>query len=293
MALECRQYPIIPPKVVAIATDPVINPVTSFPDPVNLPGELPIKYGQDLTSGYRRPAPGKQDVGATPEVLKPKMRKLLAIFAAGDRTGMAARLFDAFLTDTCRMVTYFDDPDLNAAVAQHENIKFFCDAALSAPNLARKSSGAIRIHQALKDAGWDITKIVVPKDLGVPALHQGNALCDLLGKDYKVNCARGFSVGDFNNGLGLMINGVQHVYVVATHYHYDQAANQYCITLKYFFYDVFGLDDEDLRRFGADSDYSIPSAVGITAWWQLQHQHGYAPLVTRAMVEKTYVVPAQ
>jgi hypothetical protein len=48
------------------------------------------------------------------------------------------------------------------------------------------------------------------------------------------------------------------------------------------FYDVFGLDDDDLREFGAASDSfgSSTASVGITAWWQLQHQHGYAPLVT-------------
>jgi hypothetical protein len=98
---------------------------------------------------------------------------------------------------------------------------------------------------------------------------------------------------DSNNGLHLMINAIQHVYVVATHYDYNQTANRYTIRLKYIFYDVFGLDDEDLRKDGAKSDYSVPSAIGITAWWQLQHQHGYAPLITRIILEKDYAdVPA-
>jgi hypothetical protein len=96
------------------------------------------------------------------------------------------------------------------------------------------------------------------------------------------------------NGLGLMINGVQHVYVVAKNYGYDPKAMQYRIVLKYIFYDVFGLDDKDLRRFGAASDSFVYSkaAIAITAWWQLQHQHGYAPLVTRIILEKTFEVPA-
>jgi hypothetical protein len=34
------------------------------------------------------------------------------------------------------------------------------------------------------------------------------------------------------------------------------------------------------------------AAVGITAWWQLQHQHGYAPLVTRIVIEKMHDVSA-
>jgi len=302
MALSCFRYPISP-KVVAIATDKAIRPpLATFPDPVNLSGAIQPQYGQDITYGYGRAAPGKEDVGATPDILKPKMRKLLTVFASGDRSGMATRLFDAFLQASGHPVTYFDNPALNAAIATHPNIRFFCDAALSAPNLLKKSPpGAIRIHQALKKAGWDITKIQAPTDLGVPAFNQG---------------LQTLRTGDFDNGLGLMINGVQHAYVVATHYFHDKTANCYCIRLKYIFYDVFGLDDEDLRKNGAASDFSgvadavsrsVPqlspfrepivsgfqAGVGITAWWQLQHQHNYAPLVTRAIVTKEYVAPAQ
>jgi hypothetical protein len=280
MALDCRQHPLLPPKVVAIATDKYLTPVTPVADPANLVGVAPPRYGQDIISGYRRPAPGKQNVGATPAVLKPKMRRLLTIFAAGDRAGMATRLFNAFLEDTCRLVTYFSDPALDAAAAAHPNINHFCNAALSAPNSPNKSPGAIRIHQALQSAGWDIAKIKLPTDLGVPAFNLGS---------------KAFATEDFHNGLGVMINSIQHVYVVATHYQYDKSAQRYCITLKYLFYDVFGLDDDDLQEFGAASDsmFSSHAAIGITAWWQLQHQHGYTPLVTRATVEKTYVVPTQ
>src|SRR4029077_17888898 len=101
-------------------------------------------------------------------------------------------------------VTYFDDADLNAAAAAHSNIKFFCGAALSAPNTPFQAAGKTRIHQALKQANWDITKLIAPTDLGVPAFNKGSKMQ---------------STEDFGNGLGLMINGVQHVYVVATHYH--------------------------------------------------------------------------
>ncbi len=104
-----------------------------------------------------------------------------------------------------------------------------------------------------------------------------------------------FSTDDFNNGLGLMINGVQYAYVVATRYPYDKASSKCSITLRFLFYDVFGLDDDDLNEYGASSDgfLSSKASVGITAWWQLQHQHGYAPLVTRIVLERTYEVPAK
>ena len=280
MFSSCSQFPLCPPLLVAIAKDAYLTPTTPFPDNVHLPGIAAPRYGQDITYGYGRSARGKQDVGSTPAVLKPKMRKLLTVFASGDTTGMAKRLFDAFLQDTCRLVTYFDDTALNVAADSHPNINYFCSAALSAPNSPHKAVGKIRIHQALKNVNWDIKKMYMPAGLGVPAFNLGSKV---------------FSTRDFHNGLGLMINGVQYVYVVATHYNYDSVSKKYCITLKFIFYDVFGLDDDDLKEFGASSDsvFSSNAAIGITAWWQLQHQHGYAPLVTRIVLERTYEAPAE
>jgi hypothetical protein len=266
------------PILVAIARDSYLTPTFPFEDRVHLQGFTPPKYGQDITSAYGRAAPKKQDVGTTPADLAPKMRKLLATFAGGDRNGMAQRLVETFLRKQAGP-SYFDDDGLNAAAAKHQNIEFFCRAALSAPGSLPPPQGKKRIHQALKDAGWDIAKLTAPTDLGVPAFNIGN---------------KAMSTGDFNNGLGLMINGVQYVYVLAQGYSYDPEAGKYWIALKFVFYDVFGLDDDDLNEFGATSDgfTSSAAAVGITAWWQLQHQHGYAPLVTRIVLQKDYEVSA-
>jgi hypothetical protein len=97
---------------------------------------------------------------------------------------------------------------------------------------------------------------------------------------------------DFGNGLAVMINGIQHVFVVAREYYFDACARRYFIRLEYVFYDVFGLDDDDLRQFGADGGVVDSAASrGITAWWQLQHQHGYVPLITRISFERTFTVP--
>jgi len=267
------------PKLVAFAKDKYLRPSTYFPDTDKLPPCLFPMYGQDITSSSDRIAPGKQDVGKTEDELKPKMRKLLEIFASNDKSGMAKRLFDAFLQKQSK-ITYFDDHSLNSIAAGHQNIKAFCSFALSAPNSPQKATGKIRIHQAIKNANWDINKIVIPADLGVPAFNKGSKV---------------WTTGDFDNGLGLMINGVQYVYVVAQSYHYDKTNSRYTITLRFIFYDVFGLDDDDLREFGAKSDgiFSSDAAVGITAWWQLQHQHGYAPLVTRIIIERAYKVTAK
>src|SRR5262249_7894800 len=145
---------------------------------------------------------GGYDVGSTEAELTPKMERLLSIFAAGDKKHMAQRLFKKFLAKRDR-VYYFEDADLNAAAAAHENIKYFCDASLGAPLPfgIPPAPGKTRIHQALKAAGWDVAKLVAPTDLGVPAFNKGN---------------KARKTEDFDNGLGLMINGVQHAYVIAT-----------------------------------------------------------------------------
>lgn len=267
------------PLLVAVATDTYLTPKVPFPDKEHMPLIKAPMYGQDITSATGRAAPGKQSVGTTAAELKPKMRKLLTTFAAGDRSGMATRLFNAFLQDTCRPPRYFDDAALNAAARAHPNIQHFCDAVVSAPNSPHMSAGKVRLHQALQAANWDISKITQPRDLGVPAFNEGS---------------KAWTTGDFDNGLGVMINGVQHVYVIATHYSHDPKAKLYSLRLKFLFYDVFGLDDDDLREFGANSDSwtSSTAAIGITAWWQLQHQFEYTPLVTRIVLEKTYEAPA-
>jgi hypothetical protein len=275
MAVNAGNNPVVPHKLVAFAKDRYLTGSTRFGDPANLPYAFDPAYGQDITFGVGRAAPGRQDVGKTPLDLVPKMQKLLNVFAAGDTSGMAKRLFSKF-TGRQSQVTYFEDIALNNAAARHQNIDHFCHAALSAPTSMYKS-GLPRIHQALRAMKWDIKKVVAPTDLGVPAFNIGS---------------KAFSSGDFNNGLGVMINGVQYVYVYATHYDCD--GNRYGIRLKYIFYDVFGLDDDDLREFGAatDSWASTVAAIGITAWWQLQHQHGHAPLVTRIIINKDFESPA-
>lgn len=276
--------PVVPPKIVAIATDKYLTPTHASQDP-DLPC-CPPKYGQDFTFGVGRAAPNGESVGTSEAALKPKMRKLLTEFAHGDKTGMAKRLFDKFLAKQSR-VFYFEDKDLDAAADAHGNIQYFCNAALGAalPFGVPPAPGKTRIHQALKAAGWDIAKLVAPTDLGVPAFNKG---------DKAPYLGLGDATEDFANGLGVMVNGVQHVYVIATDYAFDSTINFYYIKLKYIFYDVFGLDDDDVDEYGAMNDgwNKSDAGIGITAWWQLQHQFAHAPLVTRITVLRSYIIPA-
>ena len=202
------------------------------------------------------------------------MSRLQTIFGRDDANGMTRRLFNRFLQKQSR-VQFFEDPGLNAAAAVHPHIQYFITAALGVPASSPAGTGKTRIHQALKQAGWDISRLIPPTDLGVPAFNVGSKV---------------WKTGDFANGLGVMINGVQYVYVVATHYDFDPARRHYRLRLKFLFYDVFGLDDDDLREYGATADDWLTSdaAKGITAWWQLQHQFRHAPLVTRIVVTRTF-----
>ncbi len=273
--------PIAPPKIVAIATDKYLTPTHASQDS-DLPC-CPPKYGQDFTFGKGRAAPDGQSVGTSESMLKALMQRLLSEFAHGDKTGMAKRLFDKFLAKQGR-VYYFEDQALNRAADNHSNIQHFCKAALGAPYPwgIPPATGKTRIHQALQAAGWDIAKLNAPTDLGVPAFNQGEKYTYL---------GLGDSTGDFANGLGVMVNGVQHAYVLATDYAHVPEMNHYFINLKFYFYDVFGLDDDDLDEYGASNLLGSTAGVGITAWWQLQHQFGYAPLVTRITVLRSYAVP--
>jgi hypothetical protein len=268
-----RQFPVNPPRVVAVAEDEKAAAGGFCVGDRSLPWPSPT-YGDDTMYGTGRRAPNGEDVGDTEAELKPKMLKLLDFFAHRERTGMARRLFDKFLAKQ-NDLTFFEDPDLNAAADRHPHIVAFCMDALGAPWLFPPSPGTTRIHQALKAANWDVSKVRPVTGLEVKPFNRGSYL------DYSE---------DWSNGLHLMINGVQHAYVIATHYYHDAQAGTYFIRLRHVFYDVFGLDDDDVDKYGAKEDNwrAIPAQVGITAWWQLQHQHSYAPVITRIVLEKTY-----
>jgi hypothetical protein len=84
-----------------------------------------------------------------------------------------------------------------------------------------------------------------------------------------------------------------------TKYHYDSCKHQYEIELEFHLYDIFGIDSTDMGRFGSGGEYKneewVPvagqSTKGISSWWQLQHQHGFAPLLTKMVAKRHWTVP--
>jgi hypothetical protein len=269
------EFQLTQPKIIAIATDTYLTPKTKVADS-QLPGSHVLDFGQDLSFATGRKQPTGVSIGTTTAALSGKMRLLLDEFASNDKSGKAKRLFDAFLKPQ-RSVLFWSDTALTAAAKVHPNITTFVHRALSAPNSLERAEGKTRIHQALEKAGWDINAVKPVAGLGVPAFNQGS---------------KAWGTDDFGNGLGVMINGVQHAIVVAKEYYLNRTQNAYFIKLEYVFYDVFGLDDDDLKEYGADGGWvDTDASQGITAWWQLQHQHGYAPLITRIAFEMEFTVP--
>lgn len=271
---KCVTYKLSRPILIATAKDTTIRTRVSLSVNDDVLKGASIELGQDVTHSMGRAAPGDRSVGDDEETLRTKMVALLDIFASGDPDGKAKRLFDRFLENNSA-IEVFTDAALDKAAGAHENFIDFSDRTVAAPGTKGTDPKKIRIHQALKNADWNIDKAKRITDLGVLAFNKGSKL---------------LSTGDFANGLGVMINGVQYVYVYAESYEYTSCKHQYEIGLKFVLYDVFGLDDEDLTEFGASSTWGTPAHQGITAWWQLQHQFDYAPLLTRAVVHKTFVV---
>lgn len=269
LILNCIIYKLNKPFLIAKAIDTNIIPTVKL----QVEGDI-LNLGQDITHSLNRAAPENYSVGTDEKILRNKMYKLLDEFAEGDKSGMAKRLFNRFLNKN-KSVEVFTDEALNKAIAKHENIIAFSKLTLAAPGTKGTDQKKTRIHQALKKANWDINRVALIDDLGVPAFNLGSKL---------------FGTQDFDNGLGLMINGVQYVFVYVEKYNYNSCKQQYDITLKFVLYDVFGLDDDDLIEFGASSKWGTTAAQGITAWWQLQHQFDYAPLLTRALIYKDFTV---
>ncbi|AUX38489.1 MULTISPECIES: LysM domain-containing protein [Sorangium] len=278
---DCIVYQLAKPFLIAKAVDSTIVPTVSLKvrDDVLHGGIMPL--GQDIThSSSRALLDGYPATSNDEATLRDAMLRLLDVFAFYDRDEMAKRLFDKFLEKNGQ-VTIFTDDGLDMAVQASSNFIAFSDRTLAAPGTNGTDPTKPRIHQRLKDAGWDINNVKTIEGLGVPAFNEGTKTPAPL-----------FNSGDWANGLAVMINGVQYVYVYVEKYSYDSCKGKYEIGLKFVLYDVFGLDDDDLREYGVargvDSIFLAPR--GITAWWQLQHQFGYAPVLTRAVVHKTYTV---
>jgi hypothetical protein len=276
------------PLLIAKASQSLIPPIQTLPISGSVGGPLTLEFGQDTTHGVGGSPVTGHSLGVDEKGLRAKMSKLLDVFAGADTDGKAKREFDAFLsqqnpnsnpdTRPPSSIKIHTDPKLDKAVEVATNFATYPERALAAPGTPFANPPKTRIHQALEAAGWDVNSVTTITDLGVPVFNVGDKF------PFK-------ATGDWANGLAVMINAVQYVLVFVDLYEWDHCKQQYTIRLTFELYDVFGLDDEDLKKFGATGSVldSIPHE-GITAWWELQHEWDYAPLITKATVTKTFTV---
>jgi hypothetical protein len=261
----------------------------TIPDSAGGPFELDLF--DDIVYGAGEPLPSGDSVGNDEAVLRDKMAALLILFAQNAADDFPWRCFGAFFQKNAT-VTIYSDPMLNKAIENSVNFNAFAERTLGAPGTKGANPSKMRIHQWLASYDWDINQMGFT-EVSPPAFNDGSL--------------RKFS-GDYGNGLTILINAVQHVLVFVDAYHYDSCQQQYTITLIFELYDVFGLDNDDLGKYGtsasgvpwwvkawgyASDDTSVTLKTmeeGFTAWWQLQHQFNYAPMVTKSAVTKTYTI---
>ena len=263
------------PLLIATGSEGLLPPITTIDIPGSVGGTLKLDFGQDTTSGTAGSLPAGVEVGTTEADLKKTMSVLLEDFAWDDADKKAEKEYAAFQSKKNKPEIY-TDANLDKAVPLSPNFKDYPSRVLAAPPIV-PPAGKIRIHQALEKAGWDINKVAPITDLGVPALNAG----DNPGLIEK-------STEDRATGLFTLINSVTHVCVFVEAYEFDFCKQEYTIKIVIELYDSFGLDDDDISKFGYRARSAAKNltsdAKAITAWWQLQHQFGYAPLITKVVV---------
>jgi len=263
---EDIQHRLERPRTIGFARDPAIQAVRTYDERRNLFG-YPLIFGPDIEHGTGRNIPFGSEVADNAAELANAMRRLLEHFARSDDAGIASRIFEHFLQGNAG-VGYYEDPNIDFLASRHPNMTNFCD------NLMRTT-----IHDRLARAKWNINKMFPNTLSGFASFNLGRVFP--------------FSTQDNANGMRLAVNSVQHVVAVAEGYYYDVAKNVYHIDVKFWMYDVFGLDDGDIEEFGNHGRLRFTKeAIGFAAWWQLQHQFNYAPMITRWSIRREYTIPA-
>jgi hypothetical protein len=237
-----------------------------------------LDFGNDITFGTG----GKLLFGAEVSSVEADLKKIILILPKTyDKTTKATNEFNEFLKKNSSP-QIFTDSALDTTVASDGNFIGFSDFTLNAPGTGHYDPGRSRLHQALKTNGWNINKVPELTGLGVLAFNAGNP--------YPI-----LNSGDHANGLTIMIDTVAHTLVFVKAYSYDSSRGKYDIELLFELYDAFGLDDDDVAKAGYKSSLvnRLEENKGFTAWWQLQHQFAYAPLVTKVSITRSFSdVPA-
>lgn len=302
------------PRRIAYAKGGGFEPVVALTNHDDIIRGQLLEFGQDALHSPGRSAPKGESVENWGNEfhdeyhLEQDVRGLAKFFAKDDKTGMSRRLIEAFLRrerpDRPDQLRIWSDQAYDDAVAKHQNMLDFMDLTMGHPSLKavqdqKAPMSQVRVHQALQLAGWDVNRAKVVDDLGAPAFNRGGI--EVGGERFEHKLVKIlWKTEDYSNGLLLMVDGIQHVLVDVESYEYVSCKQEYTIDLRFAIFDVFGLDDADLTKgialgfeFGAQNRLRTSPQIGFTAWWQLQHQYDYPPLITRAVVQRSYTFPTR
>jgi hypothetical protein len=270
---ECK-YAGAAPRLIAQVHEKVSTVAGTFKTKAADGGTWSLEFGNDITYGTG----GKLPFGEQVSSVEADLKKIILVLAKTyDKTGTkAANEFNEFLKKKSTPPIY-SDPALDSTVESDDNFIAFSDFTLNAPGGRHYDPARIRLHQALRSNGWDVNKVVELIGLGVLAFNDGNP--------YPV-----FNSRDHANGLTIMIDTVAHALIFVSDYSYSSSRGTYDIELVFELYDAFGLDDEDMAKAGYKAKLAnrLEENRGFTAWWQLQHQFAYAPLVTKVALTRRF-----
>lgn len=281
IASDCIASTLVRRRIIASGIDRFLlkSGVRTTRGDSRLPGTHVLVFSNDSLHSKGRKIPHPPEAAQKEPQLKAHMNFLLTVFAHEDKTGMARRLFNAFQAPN-RTLDFYEDADLDRICDTHPHIDSFIEATLNAPSRPDFDASRVGIHQRLAAAGFDVNTATPVSGLQPPAVNRG--------KNPQL-APPAPSTEDRANGLFAMINGFQHAIAVVTDYAFDACQGEYEIELQFIFYDVFGLDDEDMREFGIPGR-GFARGAPVTSWWQLQHQFDYVPLITRVTVFRTFKV---
>ena len=88
------------------------------------------------------------------------------------------------------------------------------------------------------------------------------------------------SFWDKIGGLGITVHQVWSSKAELKNYRIDSAGQHWMCTLKYTFYDHFGLDWEDIEKHGSDRIPLYHTGDQFKAWFILQHYRSAKPFIT-------------
>ena len=138
----------------------------------------------------------------------------------------------------------------------------------------------------LKSINWDLSKLNDTSDL---VRFDNVAFNTLKNQD---------------DGLTITIDAVEHIEVYIVEYTAPSKPNgSYYLKIKLVLYDTFGLDLEDIKKYGkrnntsawryvtdwdnSDRKIHIQNTVGygFTSWWLLQHHFNHKPFINKMVLE--------